>query len=582
MRVLAAENSELVAHLANENYAQLGIPSYQDFVQARASAPTPPQRPIDAVYDGSNSAKRLVFEAFNRERKISHNKKITQYEKEKRSHDILNTYSGDLAGYGAYVSSAYPQVLEFFGTRRRFYLHESSRRLHTYLVGGSGSGKSEAIKSMIWHYLHEELDTAIVYVDPHNDIAEEVAKFRPNSTSDRLVYIKPAVSQDEYPGLNPFDVDGKELLSDQQAEDYARAFLSAFREILGGNLTDQMENLLVNTIPVIVKMPGGSVYDLIEFLTPRQKISKQITSTEEQQAPPEYAAERYVEFAKKNFRNQVMLHFLTRQFEEDTSYISTRNSLTTRLQTVFGSTRMQALFRGPRTIKLESLIPARKLVVFNLAELGEETELIGRFVLISVKLFALAQAATPLIKRTHCQVFVDECQKFVTDSISEIVQEARKFRIYLTLAQQSVGGEMDAKLLNAVLTNAATKITGANGGDSVTIMAKETGVASDTIKNLRVGQFVVQQREASPQTAIVRMPTNTLRNRAGMSDDEWRALIASQMRKYYRAPSSVRCESTTGTTEAYESSDETRSPHAPSSGKSSNDPLNADLDIFLN
>ena len=48
---------------------------------------------------------------------------------------------------------------------------------------------------------------AIVLIDPHGDMAEEIARFkefRRYPKKDRLVYIDPVLREDAFPSLNPF------------------------------------------------------------------------------------------------------------------------------------------------------------------------------------------------------------------------------------------------------------------------------------------------------------------------------------------------------------------------------------------
>ncbi len=532
--VYPVENPELVGLTADASAPDLAVPGFDAFIHARTSPPLPPKHPITASCGGSDKLKRQTFDIYNQETKKKYYSLISTHEKEKANYDLLNLYSPDLAGYGTYLSKHHPQVLAFFGQQRPFRLQKKSRCLHTYLVGGAGSGKSEYLKSDVWYYLTENTSTAVVFIDPHNDVSEQIAKFKPNRDNDRLVYVKPGINGQDFPGLNPFDIDGKETLSDKDAEDYTDEFISAFKEILEGNLTDQMETILRNTIPILVKMPDTSVYDLIDFLRPKAKEIKPAKGDTDIPAPKEYLAQQYLDFAKANFENEVMLKFLETQFDDDSGYAITRNALTTRLLGIFGSTLMQGLFKGKRTVRLEELIPQRKLVVFNLADLKNGTQVIGRFLLITLKIFALNQAKIPEHARTVCHVYVDECQKFITDSMTDILNEARKFFVFLTLAQQSAGGGMEAEMFASVLTNTATKIVGSAGGPSLALMAKEVGVPAETIGGFKAGQFVVFQREASPQQAIVRMPTNTLHNRAGMSAGDWKLLLETQMNRYYR------------------------------------------------
>ena len=191
---------------------------------------------------------------------------------------------------------------------------------------------------------------------------------------------------------------------------------------------------------------------------------------------------------------------------------------------------------GKEPFDLKRRYHRKKLVVFNLAGLGRETGTIGRFILITLKIFALNQAKIRESNRTPCHAFVDECQNFVTESMADILQEARKFYVFLTLAQQSAGAKMSPSIFDSVLTNSASKVVGVNSRNTLDLMAKEIGVPAETIANFQAGQFAIFQRKAIPKLAIVRMPTNTIRNRASMEVSDWNRILKEQMKLFYRAP----------------------------------------------
>ena len=526
------ENPAMLGVMADKEAQRLTIPDFAHFQRVRASSLLRPMQPIKAICYHEHKTARQVFDMVNQDYQRNYQQALRRFELNKREIDLLNTYPNNWEGYGQYLMDHFAQVIAHFGAVQAFPINEESRRMHSYITGGSGSGKSECIKSLAWHYLTVDTSSALIFLDPHHDVAEQIAQFKPNVENDRLVYICPAISDDVFPGLNPFDMDGKEKLTDREAEKIASEFLHALKEILmDDDLSIFMETLLKNTLPVIVKMPGTSIYDLIDFLQPKSKEQKD-------PLPKEYAAQKYIDFAHAHFENQELLRFLDGQFDHDNEFTRTRNSVTTRLRAIFGSTLMQNLFSGKRTIRFEELIPQRKLMVFNLAELGgEATSTIGRFILITLKIFALNQAKLKKSERKPCHAFVDECHHFVTESMGDILKDARKFMVFLTLAQQGAGQHpMKSTLFESILTNCATKMAGVNSGNSLAVMAKEIGIPSETIGNFRKGQFALFQREAIPNTAIVRMPTNTLDNTAQMHPLQWDTILSNQLERYYRPP----------------------------------------------
>lgn len=74
---------------------------------------------------------------------------------------------------------------------------------------------------------------------------------------------------------------------------------------------------------------------------------------------------------------------------------------------------------------------------------------------------------------TYC--FIDEFQNFVTPSIDTVMAEARKYRLYMSLANQVISQNMERGTKRAVLGNTALKFAGDNEPDSIEVMAKQMG-----------------------------------------------------------------------------------------------------------
>ena len=68
-------------------------------------------------------------------------------------------------------------------------------------------------------------------VDPHGDLAEEIARFKEHRNSDRLIYIDPYLdgSGGRMPTINPFELRDT---SPQAIDTAAQSMLEAFKQIL--------------------------------------------------------------------------------------------------------------------------------------------------------------------------------------------------------------------------------------------------------------------------------------------------------------------------------------------------------------
>ena len=88
----------------------------------------------------------------------------------------------------------------------RFKLDERQRRLHSFVVGRTGAGKSVMLHHFIRHYLRRAPKTALVLLDPHGDLANVVARDKCLKGSDRLVYVCFDQIADRSIHFNPFDL----------------------------------------------------------------------------------------------------------------------------------------------------------------------------------------------------------------------------------------------------------------------------------------------------------------------------------------------------------------------------------------
>lgn len=518
-------NPELLGECLDQNSRGFQCASFVEFLEKRSRKLEKPRRPQQPFCADRNEIKKRVFEHVWRKLQAEYNRQIYHFEQQSNEQKTLQGYEPTLSGYAHFLADTKAFDPRFLGRRYIIPVREEHRRLHTYVTGGTGSGKSEVLKSFIWHYLTRHTGTGLVLLTPHGKIAEEVAQMRPNAENGRLVYICPDLAENRYPCLNPFDLPDKADLSDREAENYAESFRAVFEEILQGVFTEQMNTLLKATLPVIVKFPNASIYDLLDFLDPTGE-----------------KAEKYLKFAEKTFSNKNMLDFLRGQFFNDPTYQRTKNAMLTRLQAVFGSTLMQGLMIGKATIDLEKLINEKKLIVFNISKgtAPNDWAVIGKFVIATIKIISFRREQQKNKNFVPCHLFIDECQNYITESLQEILEESRKYRLYLTLAQQTAGAKMSKDLFRSIMGNTGIKITGRNGDtDTLSIMARSTGADLEQLKTvLATGRFSLWTTALTGETQkppiIVTMPTNTLDNKQAMNAETWLNVQKTQLESFYR------------------------------------------------
>ncbi len=513
-------NPDLLGQELDKKSKELSYISYEEFLEKRNSHIKRPIKPI--ITDACTEKEEIQ----NAEINELYNKDCYEYKKKQEFQLLLKAYSNDWRGYAQFLAKNEKSIFPFLKRRCLIPVKEKHRQLHTYITGGTGSGKSEIIKSFIWHYLTKNKSTAIVLLSPHSEICEQVARFNTHITDDRLVYIDTDLHPHKFPCLNPFDIPNKKNLTDRQVENNAENFRLVFEELLQGVFSDQMNTLLINTIPVIFKMENSSIYDLLDFLEPNGDNTQ-----------------KYIDFANENFQNRNMLDFLNNQFL-DKGYYKTKLGMVTRLYNIFNATLMQQFFTGKATIDIEKLINQRKIIVFNISKgkANREYQIIGKIIIATLKNIAFNREYQDKKSYAPCHFFIDECQNYITESMETILEECRKKGLYLTLAQQTIEKtETGGGLYHAILGNTGIKLTGRNGdNDTLKKMCESTGANLEQLKEqLSTGRFSLWKtaltHEKQKLPIIITAPTLTIDNNQSMTKEQWEIVKNAQIKAFYRS-----------------------------------------------
>jgi hypothetical protein len=89
--------------------------------------------------------------------------------------------------------------------------------------------------------------------------------------------------------------------------------------------------------------------------------------------------------------------------------------------------------------------------------LGEDTStLFGTTVLAKIQTAALRRARIREQNRVPFYLYVDEFQNFATQSFVQMLSEARKYKLFLTMAEQSTSQQDQQRLVDIILANVGT------------------------------------------------------------------------------------------------------------------------------
>lgn len=79
-------------------------------------------------------------------------------------------------------------------------------------------------------------------------------------------------------------------------------------------------------------------------------------------------------------------------------------------------------------------------------------------VLAKLQLASLRRARVQQSERVPYYLYVDEFQNFATMSFVQMLSESRKYKLFLTMAEQSTSQQDDQRMVNIILANVGTVI----------------------------------------------------------------------------------------------------------------------------
>lgn len=400
--------------------------------------------------------------------------------KEERKY-LVNKYEKNVESYCQLIQNCDLTGADFFLKRLKSQLPISSLKRHSYISGKSGSGKSSLMLSMFYHLQKlsdKKQQYSLVLIDPHGDLAQEAISLKLNQTNpSRLVYIDPCLSQGYTPVLNPFELKDK---SDEAVELTAQMLVAVFEELLGEvGLTMYMSAVLFPCITTLLKMEGATLADLQTFMNDEQN-------------------QYLVDYALKHNNNPNHRRFFETAFY-DKMYEKTKLAIYTRTNSLLNTQLFYNAVIGKSTIDLEQAIDQGKVIVINASKgrLGlQASSAFGRFVIANLQSIAIRRATKEKKFRKPCFCFIDECQNFLTKSVSIILTEARKYGLHLLLANQTVS-DLEKHKEN-ILNNTDVKLIGRNGNRSLSTLAKETGIAVKELLELPKFSFYAKVGDVQP------------------------------------------------------------------------------------
>ncbi|MCX6759159.1 MAG: type IV secretion system DNA-binding domain-containing protein [Candidatus Nealsonbacteria bacterium] len=352
--------------------------------------------------------------------------------------------------------------INFFGLttfrnqRKKFGIKTDDRRRHVYVIGKTGMGKTEMLKNMVIQDIQK--GNGIGFVDPHGEAAEELLDFIPSNRVNDVVYFNPADL--DYPIafniMEKVDLEHRHLV--------ASGLMGVFKKIWPDVWSARMEYILNNSILALLEYPGSTLLGINRML-----------------ANPEYRkkiVDKVTDPVVKSFWIQEFARYTQRYEVEATAAIQNKVG-----QFISNPLIRNIIGQVKSNIDMRKIIDEKKILIMNISKgrIGEDnSRLLGALLITKLQLAAMSRVDVPEEKREDFFLYVDEFQNFATKAFVNILSEARKYRLCLTLGNQYIAQleEMtptgrSADVRDAIFGNVGTIVVFRVGAEDAEFLEKE-------------------------------------------------------------------------------------------------------------
>jgi len=354
------------------------------------------------------------------------------------------------------------------------------REKHVYVIGGTGNGKTTLMQYAIVQDIRNGKGVAVV--DPHGDLAKTILKYIPKERIKDVVYLNPVDIKHPI-GLNllevPQGLDEDELLLEKGR--VASAVVSVMRKVFSDDEANahRIEAVMRNAIHTALTVEGATLFTVLKLLR-NAKFRKEVVS-------------RLTDEDLKDFWREEIGQAGEMQMVSMTKGVTQRID---RFKTSEPAKRM--LGQAKSTISFEDIMDTGKILICNLAhgELEEdESALFGTTILAKLKMAAERRARMPESERKPFYVYVDEFQNFATTPFVKMLSSSRKYKLFLTIAEQSTKQQDEDRLTEAILSNVSTVVcfrTGSHDDEELMLHRFEPFIRQSDISNLPAYNFYLR------------------------------------------------------------------------------------------
>ena len=317
-----------------------------------------------------------------------------------------------------------------------FGIKAKDRTRHVYVIGKTGMGKSTLLENMAVQDIRN--GEGFAFIDPHGQTAETLLDYIPPERLKDVLYFAPHDME------FPVSFNVMEDVGADKRHLVVSGLMSVFEKIWVDAWSARMAYILQNTLMALLEYPDATLLGVNRMLSDKAYRNKVVANIKDPAVKSfwvdEFAKynERYMQEAGDAIKNKIG------QF--------TANPI---IRNIIGQPKS--------SFDIRKIMDEKKILIMNLSKglIGEtNANLLGSMLTTRIYLAAMSRAdISPEEMKTmpNFYFYVDEFQSFANSTFANILSEARKYKLNLTIAHQYIE-QMEEDVRNAVFGNVGTTI----------------------------------------------------------------------------------------------------------------------------
>ncbi len=336
------------------------------------------------------------------------------------------------------TSGLYLGKSTYRGMSKEVFIETDDRRRHMYIIGKTGTGKTELLKQMAMQDIKNGEGVAII--DPHGDLIEDLLQMIPPERSEDVILFDPSDTSRPM-GLNMLDAS-----TEEEKHYIVSSIIGLMYKLFDPNKTGiigpRFEHAVRNAMLTVMYKKGATFIEVVRVLTDA-KFVQELLPLVQDPIVRRYWTDQIAQTS--DFHKSEVLDYIVSKFGRFVTNKMIRN--------IIGQSDSAFDFRD--------IMDNQKILLVNLSKgkIGEEnSNFLGLIIVPRILVAAMSRQNMPMDQRKDFFLYVDEFQNFATPDFAQILSEARKYRLNLVVANQFIG-QMEEEVKNAIFGNVGTLVS---------------------------------------------------------------------------------------------------------------------------